>query len=283
MNKDEVLDALRSEKFIKKNFKCVDVVKADDVNFGLTEYLVVSSRKGRFGVRFPQDYENVSVEEFVGIVLDACHYYVESNQKFDKLDLSTMVQNHCVRIKLSSKNLDHKVNSNLIVDTFLDFNIILQAVMEMDDQVYRMFISKDNLNSLGVTIDSVLDDAITTITSKGFSLRNLVDVLKDMNAPVDESGSVSLYILTLNDDLAYSSCALMCDSILSCVMSRLQDNFYVLPSSQYELLILPENDAYGFSTANLKEMILSVNEMLSPKEFLSSSLYYYDGEVSIIE
>ena len=54
----------------------------------------------------------------------------------------------------------------------------------------------------------------------------------------------------------------------------LKSDYYVLPSSIHECLILP---AEGFSEAQLKTMVEEINETrLPPQEVLSNQVYYYD-------
>ena len=58
----------------------------------------------------------------------------------------------------------------------------------------------------------------------------------------------------------------------------------MLPSSQYELLVLSKSSASGFDVDYLKSIIHSANcDIVSPKDFLSDSLYYFDGTLQVVE
>ena len=55
-------------------------------------------------------------------------------------------------------------------------------------------------------------------------------------------------------------------------------NYYILPSSIHELLIVPE-DPHIFPE-NLREIVRDVNKNhIAAEEFLSNSIYYFDGNI----
>lgn len=53
-------------------------------------------------------------------------------------------------------------------------------------------------------------------------------------------------------------------------------NFYILPSSVHEAIIVNEKEAP--SAVTLKDMVQEVNETLLTEEYLADSVYYYDRE-----
>lgn len=55
-------------------------------------------------------------------------------------------------------------------------------------------------------------------------------------------------------------------------------NYYLLPSSIHEFLIVPEEE--GVFSVHLKEIVKEVNENhIAEEEFLSDSVYYFDGNI----
>ena len=66
---------------------------------------------------------------------------------------------------------------------------------------------------------------------------------------------------------------------------KLGKNFYILPSSVHEVILLPEDKVS--SSENLLTMVMEVNRtQLAPEEVLSDAVYYYDrksGEISIYD
>lgn len=53
-------------------------------------------------------------------------------------------------------------------------------------------------------------------------------------------------------------------------------NFYILPSSVHDLILLP--DSFAICTDSLREMVKEVNEStVAREESLSQDVYYYDS------
>lgn len=65
-----------------------------------------------------------------------------------------------------------------------------------------------------------------------------------------------------------------------------QDGFYCIPSSVHEFLVLGEDavKTSGLNIKDLTEMIKDVNaECVSPSDYLSDTLYHYDGKTKTFE
>lgn len=288
MNKDNVVATLKQSAIVRRNFTDVCIKNVNDLNYGLVDYVYLQDKKKGIGVRFPVKGvdSDISEEAFIDIVLQACISYAKSESKIRKCsDIRYAVKNHTLRIKLSYKGLAHTIDACMIAGEILDLNVLIQSVISNnDDSMYRSFIPCNELERFGYDVSSIVTTAIQDSIASGFSLKSLVDVLKELEAPIDLRDKSSMYVLRLNDETAYSSTILLCDSILQAVRERLQEDYYVLPSSQYELLVLSKSSASGFDVDYLKSIIHSANcDIVSPKDFLSDSLYYFDGTLQVVE
>ena len=68
---------------------------------------------------------------------------------------------------------------------------------------------------------------------------------------------------------------IFCDAVLQKIWEKVGD-FYVLPSSVHEVLIVPV--AYGIGRDELTEMVRAVNrDEVAPEDRLSDEVYLYDG------
>jgi uncharacterized protein YtpQ (UPF0354 family) len=85
----------------------------------------------------------------------------------------------------------------------------------------------------------------------------------------------SLYVLT-NQNKYYGASQVLNDKALQRVSRELFGDFYILPSSVHEVLIVPENVKEKASVTELQAIIKEVNETLSLEELLSGSVYKYD-------
>ena len=62
---------------------------------------------------------------------------------------------------------------------------------------------------------------------------------------------------------------------------KLHDNFYILPSSIHEVILVPESSAPPLK--DLQEMVKEINATeVSPEDKLSDSVYRYDRECDSI-
>lgn len=84
-----------------------------------------------------------------------------------------------------------------------------------------------------------------------------------------------LWVLT-NEQGIYGASVLLYPGILQKIHKKLRDNYYLLPSSVHEFLILPESHA-AFC-GDLKEIVFEANRtVIEQGEFLSDNIYYFNG------
>lgn len=77
-----------------------------------------------------------------------------------------------------------------------------------------------------------------------------------------------------NDAWLFGATSLLFPGVLAKFGERIGRNFYILPSSIHEVILLPEGRAE--TRALLYDMVQSSNRTLEPARFLSNSVYYYD-------
>lgn len=97
---------------------------------------------------------------------------------------------------------------------------------------------------------------------------------------MDDGNSIPVWILRGGD--VYGASVLMYENAMSTVRKELGKDFYIIPKSIHELLVVPYEE--DFDVMALKEMVERVNaETLPPDEYLSDSLYFYnDKGLSIV-
>jgi len=85
-----------------------------------------------------------------------------------------------------------------------------------------------------------------------------------------------MYVLKL-DRQQYGASVLLRKDVMKQVGERLGGDFYILPSSQHELIVMPVKTAPVFD--KLQEMVREINETeVDPQDRLSDDLFYYDRE-----
>mgnify|MGYP000538599731 CR=1 FL=1 len=94
-------------------------------------------------------------------------------------------------------------------------------------------------------------------------------------AMTTEYEAAPFHVLT-NESGIDGAAAIACPEVLKAIHKQIGEDFYILPSSIHETLILPKtgiDDVEG-----LKQMVSSINEQeVAPEEQLSNSVYEFDG------
>jgi len=87
--------------------------------------------------------------------------------------------------------------------------------------------------------------------------------------------SASLSVLT-NESGIDGAALIACPEVLKTVQKEIGEDFYILPSSIHEVLIVPKSEMDDVE--DLKQMVLSVNEAeVPPEDRLSDNVYEFDG------
>ena len=142
-------------------------------------------------------------------------------------------------------------------------------------------IYKNCLSLWKIAAEKVLDDAWhNTIRKQEILFRPLDSVLLELQGlsewadePEVINGSL-LYLLT-NKDRAYGAIYMAMPDVLKQIGRELGKDFYILPSSIHECLILPDTDL--MDEEGLNSLVRMVNsDCVQEKDVLADHVYYYD-------
>lgn len=159
-----------------------------------------------------------------------------------------------------------------------DLSAVCKIVIENSkDGMKTVVVNRSLLNAIGITESQLFADAFQNSQLRfPATLRTMNEVIAEIIgvSPEDLPGESPLYVATCNDGKFGAGCIFYSD-FLEKVSEKVGD-FYVLPSSVHEVLILPDD---GTMTAEeLKEMVTSVNQQeLSAQEKLSDEVFRYDS------
>ncbi len=112
--------------------------------------------------------------------------------------------------------------------------------------------------------------------------RTMRSMLGNCEGCLRDSDTDMLYVLT-NQFQSFGASAILYDGALSRIGETLKEDFYVLPSSVHEMLILPASMSPGRDI--VRAIVQEINEtQLKEEEVLSDQVYYYSkerGELSV--
>lgn len=168
---------------------------------------------------------------------------------------------------VAKKNIPEKA----IYIPYFDMRIIFAVVFYIDeDQRGTVIIDESLAETWGVTAKQLLEGAEETtpklLEAKVLSIAEILGMPLDIASPFD--------VLT-NTNKMFGAATILYEGMLEQIAETKGSNFYIIPSSVHEVLILPYDDF--ISKADLINIIgLVNNDVIEPNQFLSNSLFYYD-------
>lgn len=144
-----------------------------------------------------------------------------------------------------------------------------------------LMINDDAMKKYGITEDELKKNVKDF---NDYKMTKLSDMIYGINEdlPYDLSGMREIFIVFGKDGMSGAN-VLMSDKALSDIEERMGEGFYVLPSSIYEVLIVPKS--FSTNERELVKMVREVNaEAVAEKEQLSDSIFKYEmGEIEMIK
>lgn len=104
--------------------------------------------------------------------------------------------------------------------------------------------------------------------------RPLTDFIEELSE--EEPEDCSMFVLT-NEAGVNGACAILYPRMPKKIRERLGCNYYLLPASIHEFLVVPEDES--IRAGDLLCMVKEVNKtQISKEELLSEHVYYFDGD-----
>lgn len=121
---------------------------------------------------------------------------------------------------------------------------------------------------------------------RAYANKNIKDasyLFEDLAEAAGFPVSLGVYVFS-NEENAYGAYEMLNPIALEAIKEKLNSDFYILPSSIHELIVVPKEKGDKFES--LREIVRIVNaEEVKPEEQLSDSIYEYDSiqkEVRIV-
>ncbi len=246
---------------------------------------------------FYQDY--LKGKAFGRIVEEIIHLYKENKVKVP-INMDFFLDYKAVRGRIFQKVIHYEKNRELLDNIphkrFMDLAVVVYYAY-MNDFLGRgsIQITVSHLDKWGISEEKLFEDASKNTREKlGVEILGMKDMLTELffdnqcdadAAQVKEAVSyverdVSMHVMTVKG--RYFGAACICDTeMLKCFSERCNRNFYILPSSIHELILIPDT---GFENPeNLRRMVREVNaEHVEEEEQLSDNVYYFNRSTNTV-
>lgn len=182
-----------------------------------------------------------------------------------------------VKGHLACKLINRKKNEKLLREVpYQDFlNLAVVAYYKVDDEVIgkaTILVRKSHCKSWGVEEEEVLRCAREN-TTKLLPVKfiGIGSMLEEYG--YQQEAAIPMYILT-NEENYFGASAMIFDTVLERIGKMLKDDFWILPSSIHECIIIPAGCA--MPPDEMADLVKEVNQKeVSAEEYLSDQIYYY--------
>lgn len=233
-----------------------------------------------------KQFENgFEIDDIVQNLLDVYH-----EVKFEHTwDVHTVKDYETMRSKIVYKLIHAEKNEALLKHmpyiAYLDFAIVFYILFEVDDSgTATIPITQELLELWDVALDDVQQSAFCNapvlLPACFKPMQIVIDELMGTNYSEQEATTDLMFVLT-NSLRSFGAACILYDGMLEKVYEEIGENYYLLPSSIHEMIIVPESNSP--SREHLNEMIAEVNQtQVDEEEFLSDSVYYYNGSTTTL-
>lgn len=250
---------------------------------------------------------NNMVEEIIHIYQDSKLKEENISVPFDLEEIKTFIIYRLVNFN-RNKQLLEGIPHIRFLDLAITFHYL---VKNNDDGIGTIRITNEHIKNWEIDLESLkelakvntprlfppvsksMNDIILDIINKEMETKELVN--KRINAMnhnqiqqtfddrlimksrgVDSDKTNTMYVLSNSKGINGASCLIYKDTIKN-LADALQADFYILPSSIHEIILVKDNGL--LEKEGLKSMVSDVNRTQVPKEeILSDSVYYYSRE-----
>lgn len=297
--KSNVKDYL-PESYKDADIQFTDVVKNNDVH--LTGVLIKKENETLTpNIYIDELYEKYSkgtdLDEIVGDVADLRieHDPPEEAQSIGSIFTNYEMVKQRLEIHLCDMELNMDKLKNQVYTEQGDFAATYHIKIGGDGMARGSAVITPNmLKSWGITEEQLREDSLQAKYSKeavfidieelvakkmfGLKATNLLDKQNDV---IDSNEGISLYCLT-NESNKYGASMILREDVMGKVSKLMGGDFYILPSSIHETLIVPTTTEMTLEDMSI--MVQEVNkEAVEPEDKLSDKVQFYDSKAMVIE
>lgn len=261
------------------------------------ESLTVRQEGSNVGVNF--NIENAFAEyehtgDYVGVLAESTHAIMQGIENIPSVDTSELTNYEAMKEKLSIEVISAETNAELLTkiphESMEDMAVVYRFVLESNDAGRAsILVTNDMIDHMGVTHEQLKADALENAPEiRPAVIQGMSEVMREMMGPeafemfgLPEEQEEMMYVATVPDKNSGAG-VLAYQDFMDQAAEKLGGDFYILPSSIHEILLVPDN---GDKAADdLRDMVREVNAtQVSPEEKLTDNVYHYDSKEHIFE
>lgn len=253
---------------------------------------IILNDEKKFNGAFPVIYLNPFFEEFQSEEKDIdeiVEHIIQDYEKWkfqgDSIEIKDFMEfENCKNYifpRLINRERNEEFLKNAVSTSFCDLEVVYYVEYVDEYEVgYAMLISKKHLEIWNVSESTIIECAKQNIKRKPIYIETMRAILGRMFPKTlgkegeEKAGQYEIYVIT-NKGNSYGAYEILREEVKERLREILKDNFYIIPSSIHETIVLPAKEVT--SKEELKDMVREVNNtLLSQEEILSYNIYFYD-------
>ena len=244
---------------------------------------------------FYQEYCNgKNLDSCVGDVADI---WIENMDTDLSVDVNRILDYGNIKDKLQVRICDPEKNREWLADKAVtmhgDFAAYYTAnLSENEDGIASTAVTKNLLEAWNVDVDTLHKDAMAADKNRGpalYSMDNLMESVafggKAENLLNGEQ-EVNMFMLPMfcltNEKKMNAASLILHEDIRKQIGEFMKGDFYVLPSSMHETLLVPDNGDFDVKTLNARVKEVNATEV-APEDILSDKVQFCDGKTAVME
>lgn len=296
--KEQIKDFL-PEKFADAEVTVDRIVKNNDC---ILDVLMIRTEESNISPNislnpyFEQVKDGAEFDSVLSMIAAAYEeHYVDHD-----IDASAVTDYERIKGKIVCKLINGEANEHFLKDKphtqMEDLAVVYQILMNQNEKETAVITIPDYLLKIyGVTTEELHQQALANMEAlQPFSFMSMSEIMlevyaaelaqeqgmdmeqaKEMAAQMIPDAPDAMYVLTNNTKINGAS-EILRDDVRQEIADKIGD-FFVLPSSIHEILIIPKNA--GMDQKELEQMVQEVNRtQVLPEERLSDHVYEYDAK-----
>ena len=235
---------------------------------------------------------NVSAME--KIIKEILAFY-EKVKRRNSWDVSNITCYEKIRNKIVFKLIHTQKNQDLLENIphvkLLDLSIVFYALLDVNDAgTVTMLIRNKNMQDWGIGREKLYTDAkenaVKLLPAQMLPIGGVVKELLQGEKKCEENllekkmvcenNMDFMYVLT-NSIRSFGAACMAYPNVLAQIGALVGENYYILPSSVHEVMIVPQSKSV--EPKELNEMICEINEtQVEEEEVLGNHAYYYEKD-----
>lgn len=232
-------------------------------------------------------YENFLKGESMDDIVAGIVNTYESHKAPQNISVEFFTDFDQVKDRLAMKVINGDKNAEMLEGCphfkFGDLAAIFQVQVESNEfGNATITVKNEHMEMWGVDAQTLMDLARENMEEKQpVRIQSMLEVLQGMMGgefPEDMMGmpEPAMYVMT-NETKINGAAAMIFTDKLQEFAEQHDTNFFILPSSIHEILLVPENG--DMDVKGLTDMVREVNDtQVSPEEVLSYNVYFYDKD-----